>query len=67
MAIVPDATAITVVYGSDLAMKETGLNVVDQARSAGLRVDGVFEVDLFTDDYLAVVDDVLGEAQRGIL
>ena len=46
-------------------MKNIGLDAVDEARVAGLQVDGIFEADLFADDYLPVVDSVLGEAERG--
>ena len=46
-------------------MKNIGLDAVDEATVAGLQVDGIFEADLFADDYLPVVDSVLGEAERG--
>ena len=64
--LIPKSTAVTVVHGSDAAMTSAGLDSLDEARKAGLCVTGIYEADFFSNDYSAIVDSVLAEAEKGM-
>ena len=64
--LIPKSTAVTVVHGSDAAMTSAGLDSLDEARKAGLCVTGIYKADFFSNDYSAIVDSVITEAEKGM-
>ena len=58
---------MTIVHGSDAAMKSAGLAAMKHVQRAGLCVTGFYEANFYSANYSSIVDQVLGQAEKGTI
>ena len=63
--LIPDSKSVTVVYGSDEAMKTAGLAALEKTKHAGLCVTAFIEADFLRPNYTATIDEVLEQSAKG--
>ena len=62
----PEAKSISIVYGSDDAMRASGFACLEAAKKAGLCVTGFYEANFFSTNYSSIVDGVLEQVAKGV-
>ena len=54
-------------HGSDAAMKSASLAAMKHVQRAGLCVTGLYEANFYSANYSSIVDQVLGQAEKGTI